>query len=902
MFKRKRKVKVFSDIYNLAGDIKNRPNFLKTVVIDQVLHKLKPSMSQALHDAYVGGQGIALRRVVPYAEKIKYYEKVGQNQATIQMSKPVDINQLTDAMSYRFGEAIRVYEAEISNLEIEWWTLQHLYKFFPEYSDKIFESTYNEATGEIKVDFFENEEDTEPSETLVFSSPSFESALTGSGDFLYVVYSVVDNPKILEEIETPTHSVDNFPDMSGYDLLTDSTSTVVFDWNREITVLDVYEDGSENTQYFEQPYKTAGDVRTRTYKKVVENPTSETNINATRETYISNNTDSFKLVPVVTNEVEVLEGFTRYTETVNYVLEPQKFLYTHYTLAEIFHLGSQEVFIYQKGSGDGLYDDLFTDAISGGKYFPFIPVKTDLNPGTKADQVFIDRNDLGSSTLNGLYDMNKKMVRKLTGKMSTYDQIINSMKDGGDTDKINYAYIIYGATLNTPENAALRYIFHFFKETSKHSPTLGAEYTDYQTEWNIAHQSRLNWQAWYNAQGDVNSPWFGEPEPGILPYPTPPTLSVSLKSAGALNLNYTVSWSGVSTTNGLGQARPGMKMGEVRYEVGGVNRNEIIIDVGKPPTNVANTTGQSITYYYQTTVDTWESITIYGLKSFNLIHRGKGISIDGHTAIQDSDETGLIIPINEAIFRTMGLVQATQFSTACTYLMLNYYTDTKQKWYQTSWFKVVLVIIVIVVSVFTAGAGTGPASGIGGAIVSAAGMTGVAAAVLAAVINAVAAMIVSRVITAAAVKLLGDTVGIIVGAIVSMIAMSALNSYANGESINLLDSFNASNLIKLTTTIAQDLGKLYQEGILEIQNKMKEAQEEFDKKSEELNQLFATEFGDRGRIDVLKFLDAQDRTGMLSESPETFIARTLMTGSDICELSMGAINSTIDMNYSLQMR
>lgn len=901
MFKRKRKVKVFSDVYNLAGDIHDRPNFLKTVVIDQTLHKTKPTMSQALHDAYVGGPGIALRRVVPYAEKIGYYEKVGQDQATIQTSKSVDINQLTDAMNYRFGFDVRIYEAEISNLDIEWWTLQHLYLYYPEYTDKIFESTYDEDTSEIKVDFFENEEDEEPSETLVFTSPSFTSALTGSGEFLYVVYGALGRPETLEEIEVPAHPVDEFPDMTGYDILTDSTTTVVFDWNRETTVLDVYDDGSENTQYFEQSYKTAGDVRTRTYKKVVDHPATEDGINATRETFLSTNTDSFKLVPVVTNEVEEFEGFTRYTETVNYILEPQKLLYTHYTLAEIFHVGSQKVFIYQKGAGDGLYDDIFTSAVTGGKYFPFIPVKTDLNPGTKANQVFIDKNDIGSDSLDGLYDMNKKMVRKLTGRMSSYDQIIDSMKENKDTDKVNYAYVIYGASLNTPENAALRYIYHFFKETSKYSPTLGAEYSDYQTEWDAAHHSRLNWQAWYDAQGDVNSPWFGEPEPGILPYPTPPTLSVSLRSHGALNLNYTVSWNGVAITNGTGEAQPGMKVGEVRFKTGGVNRDEIIIDVGKPPINVANTTGQSITYYYQTTVDTWESITIYGLSSFNLIHRGKGISINGHAALQDNEESGLIIPINDAIFRTMGLVQSTQFSTACTYLMINYYSDTKQKWYQSSWFKIVLVIAIVVVSAFTAGSGTGPVSGIGGAIASAAGMTGVAAAIVAAVANAVAAMIVSRIVTAAAVKLLGDKAGIIIGAIVAMVTMGALNNYANGQPINLLESFNANSLIKLTTTIAEDLGKLYQEGILSIQKKMKEAQEEFDRKSKELNQLFATEFGDRGRIDVLKFLDAQDKMGIISESPELFIERTLMTGSDISDLSMNAISTMIDLDYTLRM-
>lgn len=906
MFGGERIIHTFSDVYNLAGDIHKRPNFLKTTIIDQVLHKSRPTMSEALHSAYVGGPGISLRRVVPYADRIGYYNKVGQSQATIQTSRAVDTNQLTNIMNFRFNLDVRIYDVEISHLDIEWWVFQHLLEFYPDYAYKLFFATYIDDTEEIKVDFYENKEDTEPSETLLFPSPSFTAGLTGSGEFLYVSYGILQDPEILDEQETPTHPVDEFPDMSEYDMLTDTTVTVEFDWNREITILDVYDDGTEDMQYFEQPHKTAGDVRTRTYRKIVNNPVTEGQHNATRETFLSNNTDSFKLVPVVTNEVEDFNGFTRYTETVNYILEPQKLLYTHHTLAEIFHIPTEKVFIYQKGSGDGLFDDLFANAVSGGKYFPFIPVKTDLNPGRSPRQVFIDKNNMGSSSLNGLYDMNRKMFRKMTGKSSSYNDLISLMKTNKDVDKINYAYVIHGASLNSPENAAQRYIYEFFKETSKHSPNLSVEYSNYKIEWDVAQQSRDNWQAWYNAQSDVNHPLFGEPEPGILPFPAPPTLSVRLRSKGALNLDYTVSWNSIDHGSGTGKAKPGMKKGDVRYELGPVTAYKRL---GKSSTEdnifsrILGGLIRAVTYYYQVTVDTWESITIHGISSANVIHKGYGIYLTGEDALKDKEESGLIIPINDAIFRSMGLVQSTQFATANTYLMLNYYKEVKTKWYQSAFFQFILVVAVIAIAAYFAPALiAGLAAGLGGAVAGAIGLSGIAATVFAVAVNAIAAMIVTRIITPAAIKVFGGEIGTIVGAIVSAVVLRGLNNYADGQAFNIMDMFKADSLIRLSTSIAHNLGDFYQKEALKYQDKIVADREEFDRKTAELNQLFAIEFGNRGVIDVLKFLDAQASSEIFLENPDEFFQRTLMTGSDVSELSMGAIGTTIDLDYTLQVR
>ena len=178
-------------------------------------------------------------------------------------------------------------------------------------------------------------------------------------------------------------------------------------------------------------------------------------------------------------------------------------------------------------------------------------------------------------------------------------------------------------------------------------------------------------------------------------------------------------------------------------------------------------------------------------------------------------------------------------------------------------------------------------------------MTGTAAVVFAAAVNAIAGLIISQIISKAAISIFGDEIGIIIGAIVSIVAIGAMNSYFAGQPINLLDSFNSVNLLKMVGTMSGNLAKHYQQQTMALQEEAKNYVEEFEKESEKLNKLFSEEFSNRAYIDPIEFYQRIMESAPMYETPDRFFARTLMTGSDISNISLSALGEVINLDNSL---
>ena len=198
-------------------------------------------------------------------------------------------------------------------------------------------------------------------------------------------------------------------------------------------------------------------------------------------------------------------------------------------------------------------------------------------------------------------------------------------------------------------------------------------------------------------------------------------------------------------------------------------------------------------------------------------------------------------------------------------------------------------------------AGLTAAITLGGQLAAAIGLTGVAATVFAAAVNAIAGLILTRIISQAAISLFGNEIGIIIGAIVSVVAVGAMNSYFAGQPVNLLDSFNSVNLLKMVGTMSGDLAKHYQQQTMALQEEAKNYVEEFEKESAKLNKLFAEEFGNRALIDPIEFYQRIMESAPMYETPDQFFSRTLMTGSDISNISLSALGEVINIDNHLML-
>ena len=456
--------------------------------------------------------------------------------------------------------------------------------------------------------------------------------------------------------------------------------------------------------------------------------------------------------------------------------------------------------------------------------------------------------------------------------------------------------------MNSPAFSAKRYIYEFFKLYGDYSPNSANKFNSYLQAQEVAEESRENWVAWTDAQKDPENPLYGTSEPVIIPYPSAPERSVTLKSARRLNLNYTVRWTYIHSETGTGLLS-GLTPRSIKIEKSGssIPENDLDIEITNGEirqTPTYNPRSGAIQIKYQIDEDNWEVLTITGLVSSNVIHRGRGIVISAGLALDDKNESEFIIPLHETPFRNMRLVDATQFAGSSMYLMLNYYTEFK---YHTNEFKILVIVMIVMIMIFNSPAGLTAAVTLGAKLAAVIGLTGVAAVVFAAAVNVIAGLIISRIISQAAISLFGDELGIIIGAIVSVVAVGAMNSYFAGQPINLLEHFNSANLLKMVGTLSGDLAKHYQQQTVALQEEAQKYAAEFEKESEKLNKLFSEEFANRAFIDPTEFYQRIMESAPMYETPDQFFARTLMTGSDICNISLSALGEVINIDNHLML-
>lgn len=899
-FSSKRIVKVFSDVYNLAGDIHKRPNFLKTMVFSQTMYKTYPSMGQAITQGYLKGPGINFRQVIPRAHREDFYTTVGQSQATIRSLGNLDSAAVRDALNFRLNISASVYEVDMGAPDIYWWGLQYLLDEHPERVSEIFDVSINEAGTSLQVDFYANPEDQEPVESLEF--PSDPGEIDNNADYLFALYGVQAVPGLIEEEDEPTEEVDDFSAVIGFgDPVTEVTEDVTYEWDEVVTVRDVYPN-HEDTQEFVLPKSDTRSVTVRTYKKITDIPATPENAQALRieETYVM--TEGFKLVPEIEETVEEFDDFTRYTTVADSVVEPAKFSQYNKKTYEVYAVNDQKVFIHKRGT-DPIFDVLFEDAVEEGYFFPIIPIKYDARPGTKPRPTYISDSD--DSLDEEIYAKSKRVLGKASQR-TAYDDIVAGLKENGDADDINYAYILFGSSLNSPAFTAKKYIYEFFKLYGDYSSESANVFNSYLQAREVAQESREDWIAWNAAQQDPENPLYGTPEPLIIPYPRVPERQVSVRSSRKLNLDYKISWAHIDSQTGTGrlsgQAPRSIKIEKASSSIPVTDLDIEIIDGNIQQITRINPRSGAIRIRYQIDEENWEVLTVTGLMSVNTIHRGKSITISAHDALDDDEESGFIIPLHETPFKSMRLIDATQFAGSNTYLMLNYYSDTKRKWYQTEAFQIIIVVIIVVISIFFPPAGVGAAGGaasIGAQVATTIGLTGAAAAVFAAAVNAIAGLIISRIVSEAAISLLGEELGLIVAAVISMVAMGAMNSYFAGQPVNLLESFNSVNLLKLVGTVSGDLAKHYQQQVVAMQKEAQNFIEEFEKESAKLNKLFSEEFANRAYIDPIEFYQRIMESAPMYETPDQFFARTLMTGSDISNVSLNALGEVINLDNNL---
>jgi len=540
-----------------------------------------------------------------------------------------------------------------------------------------------------------------------------------------------------------------------------------------------------------------------------------------------------------------------------------------------------KVFIYALGSGNVALDRMFDLPTTFGTFFPFIPMR-------------FDNKFLSDTYLPYIYNGSKKALKKATN--GKYDDVIANIADNPSLGDIDYAYVVFGVSLNVKENACRRYLYEFFQEAMLGYDMSGANFRQWRTDWRKAEVAFKSWMTWRDNPSAM-------PEPQRLPYPQPPDYNVRVQSP-ALHYDMQINWSGMEETVGSGLKKPGAKAGELWFEIVGSDTYDQGVYNESEGIFFNAYQMDHVRLNWQIDDKRWRSIDIYGLSHNNMIYGGKSVTIQAIEALQDNDESGFIIPLHEDIYRKMPLKEATQMSTACAFLVFNCYKVVKQKWYQSGWFKIILIVAVIVITVYTGGFGAESIGllGTNASVGAALGFAGTAAIVAGVVANAVAAMVLMKIISTASSAIFGDQVGAIVSVVATIVAMQVASSYMSTTpvSANLGNMASAENIMKLSVAAGKGYSEYLTAGTQSIMSQNQALLASINQQAEELNKLTSMNLGSANNLfNPIALTDTGQP--VVIETLDSFLTRTTMVGSDVASLSMDMITNFADLTLSTRL-
>lgn len=506
-------------------------------------------------------------------------------------------------------------------------------------------------------------------------------------------------------------------------------------------------------------------------------------------------------------------------------------------------------FLYRVGAGTyPSLDAAYSSLLLGSPYFPCVPIRVDNKSMTT-----------GAAKNTQLYKTGEKYLKKLGMSLS---EISDSVNANQQINEIDYAFVVFGVQLKTKSQSGKKYLWEFM------------EYLQGLSVYNKAQYD--NW-------GGVSR---GSPKTNVLKIYHPRFQKD--------RYNIEIQWQYVDVTVHQGMAFAGARIGQVGVSMG--NRSEFNF----PGQDVV--LDASILYLRKQISETsYQQIAVAGLVLQNHIYNGHSVIVTAHDAMTKEDEEGFIIPLNQQLLRTLSIKDSTQLGYECGHIVFNCYQVVKKKWYQSGWFKIVLVIVAIVITVVIWGAdgGSSLAYAVSYGAALSLGATGILLTYLTATIYVLGMMVLTTLLTEVSTGLFGDQWGTVIGAIASMVAMNWANSASGAAataSASAKTSLTASQLIQGTGAIAQAYGAHVQGKVAGIQNEALELQTKYEEEMKKIEDL-TKQLSGSNMFDLEGFLDSTQQ--FVYEKSETFLARTLLTGSDIAEITNGMITNFADIGKEL---
>jgi hypothetical protein len=906
LFSSKKTTSISSVLYNLAGDIDNRPNFLKTTLIGAVFaNDLDKGLGETLVNAHLNGPGMKQRRFFTWA---KNNYALGMPTSSITSSFPVDKQLIIDEFPPPEGLVTVVQRAFVEAANYFYLAEKYIFATYPELIDSNWTCDYNSEDNEIIIQY----EDTSVEIIDATGYDKFKDYVIA-----YYYFSKPEESSALELGDPSEFFYDEtlLPTFDNYVLdetlvLTNEAVSL-----NETTVVDVtYSDATppESTTtvqpYTDTKYEERLSYTFEEYEGIQNSIRPRSRID-THRVWRYAFVDSTDTVTVV--EEDMGGGVTKTTtttETVEFLAPRWKYRDDVYYNYPDERVGEYKIMVYRLGGARTALNGLQTESAEDlQEFFPFIPLRIK-NSSIDEDKFGggILGFDLGGTEYGeDFYPACNAAYRKLTG--DNISKILDSVNDNESIDDIDYCFMVFGVPLNAKDRAGKRYLYQFFRNLIPFQGTSGTDYENFLLEKDLHQGAISNYEDWYTQQQNTESARYGTPAPAKSTLTTPQFTTINIKSNDERVESYDMrlNWVTIKEEIIQGKIASNIKYNDIRMSHGPSDVwEEEIGTLTESGDNKQYDVSEIHNLYidWQDTDDSYRRLTVRGLVHQNFVYDGRSVDTHSKDALADLDESALLIPMHNPTMRELSIVDSTQLTTCNTFLIFNCYKVTKQKWYQKGIFKVIFVIAIAVITVYFAPAGavTGGILGTNAAVGGLLGLSGTSALLVGAAVNAIAAMILTSLISEVSVKLFGAKWGAVIGAIAGFVAMQGMTSYMTDGQIgmNWGNMMRMDNLLQLTNVGVNAYSGWARADILETYAEMEAAQKEYETESAALNEKMQDLTSSGAVINPMMFTNAFEDV-YTDETSSEFIGRTTMVGTDLIDLSYSMIYDYVAINLQL---
>lgn len=294
-------------------------------------------------------------------------------------------------------------------------------------------------------------------------------------------------------------------------------------------------------------------------------------------------------------------------------------------------------------------------------YYPVVPIRE-------------HNKDLTEDKDSELYKTSKYLLNIIGLDITELAEGINENPDVSDID---HAYVIMGIDILSEKSQSIRYLHDYFDYLNDLNPYTLSRYKNY----------LLN----RDSYDDTNPP---------------PVEVITIKDA---NYHIELAYSYITSE---------IKTGTI----GSINECTRTDKVEPAHVGEGYSADQSsVIFRRQLTETTYSEVEVFGLTHVNYIYGNYSVNTalgDAYAVDSQGDRTNMnfVVPLNYAVVRSMGIFKANELMYDAIKMVFNSVETVKLKWYQTQFFKFVLIIVAIAITIITYQPGALTQSLLGGAV------------------------------------------------------------------------------------------------------------------------------------------------------------------------------------------